>query len=261
MILPTGKEHISFSELSSFLKCSHQHYLGYVKNLRKIEETTDTCFGHAIHNANENYARTREMRHEIAFAHLIEGWKKNNFDKLGLALKQAENILDKVPVFMDSQFPNWEFIEAEDETLDPIPNKEYLKFKYYIDLVIKSGEYYYLLDWKTSRNGWNDYKKKDKIVKKQLELYASFWSKRNSIDLDRIRVAFIILNRDFDNQNTIEYYPLNIEERHKKNSLKILNDSLSCIEKGLHFKVWKYSNPKYQGVCRFCEFNKTEYCP
>ena len=61
MLLPTGKPHVSFSEVKIWKECSYRHKLAYVDKLDVYENNPYADYGTAVHNAIENYLKTRTM--------------------------------------------------------------------------------------------------------------------------------------------------------------------------------------------------------
>lgn len=224
-----------------------------------FEENVNTNFGTALHDSCEHYLTNRVMRYEIALDTIIEAWEKFSLPNMGDWLTQANAILEAVPGFLDTRFPGWECVDAEEKMMEPIDNHEDVKFKGYIDGIIKHGDEYWIIDWKTSTKGWNEYKKKDNNLKMQLVLYRSYWGRKHNIPLDKIKVGFVIMNRDLKNPERIEFYSFDVEEKRKKKTLDILDNSISMIKCNKHFKVWK--NKKFLGSCRFCDYDGTSYCP
>jgi hypothetical protein len=254
---------ISFSEFRNHIECSYRHYLQYIENIDMFEENVNTNFGTALHESGEDYLKTREMKYEIALDYIVSAWKKYNLPNMGQWLTEANAILEAIPQFLEDRFPGWKCFSAEEKLIEPIqgPHSLDVAFKGYIDGVIEHDGFYYLIDWKSSNKGWNKYKKEDENLKMQLVLYAKFWGEKHNIPLDKIRVGFVILNRDLTNPERIEFFSFPVEETHTKKTLKVLNNSLTMIKDNKYFKNWKYKIPYKQGYCRFCDFNGTKYCP
>lgn len=260
--LPTGKEHISFSELKDHVECSFRHNLKHVDKIDMFEENVNTNFGKALHDACENYLETRKMRYEIALDFIREKWQEFDLPNMGQFMNESNILLEAVPGFLDDCFPGWECFSAEEDLMEELPKPhEDVNFKGFVDAVIKHDGKYWILDWKSSNKGWNDWKKKDDNLKMQLILYAKFWGEKHGIPISDINVGFAILNRDLDNSQRIELFSFPIEEKDTNKSLKVLNNSVSLIKKNIKFKRWKYQEPRKQRFCRFCDYNGTKYCP
>ena len=93
----------------------------------------------------------------------------------------------------------------------------------------------------------------------QLVLYRSFWARKHNIPLDKIKVGFVVMNRDLTNPERIEFYSFDVEDKRKNKTLNILDNSISMIKCKKYFKEWK--NKKFPGSCRFCDYDGTSYCP
>ena len=223
-----------------------------------FEENVNTNFGTALHDSCEDYLKTRKMKYEIALDSIIQAWEKYELPNLGDWLKESNAILDEIPAFLDNRFPGWECFDAEERLEEPLIEHDDVKFKGFIDAIIKHGDTYWIIDWKTSGKGWNSYKKNDDNLKMQLVLYRSFWATKHNIPIENIKVGFAIMNRDLKNPERIEFYSFDVEEKRTKKTLKVLNNSIDTIKRGKHFKEWK--NKKFPGSCRFCDYDGTEYC-
>ena len=144
-LLPTGKQHVSFSEVSMWDKCSFKHSLVHIKKLENSAPSPILVFGTAVHAACENFLLTKEMNVGICAAELAKGWKEYSthpeFDDRSLeeAINTAQEMLLEVPQFIDSNFPNWETVDAEHELYEPIDGHKHA-FKGFIDGVIKSTD-------------------------------------------------------------------------------------------------------------------------
>ena len=254
---------ISFSELKSHIECSYRHKLQYIDKINMFEENVNTNFGTALHEACEHYIKNREMKYELALDYIVQAWEKYDLPDLGQWLTEANALLEAVPHFLNDRFPGWSCVSAEEKLLEEIkgPHAEDVAFKGYIDAIIEHEGTYFILDWKTSGKGWNKYKKEDDTLKMQLILYAKFWGQKHGIPSSKIRVGFVVLNRDLSNPERIEFFSFPVEEKMTKKTLNVLNNAITLKKSGLFFKQWKYQIPYQQGSCRFCDYNGTKYCP
>jgi len=260
-VLKTNKEHISFNEVKDWKECSLRHKLKHIDKIDMFEENVFTNFGTAIHASCEEYVKTRIMRYEIALDIILQAWKEHKLPEVGLWLKRCKVILDAVPAWLDMKFPNWEHISSEEELMEPIPGiHKNIKFKGFIDAVIKWNDEYYLIDWKTSSTGWNDYKRKDEMLKRQLVLYKDFWARKHNIDLDKIKCGFVILNRKLEHPERIDYFTFDADKKRRTISLDIVNTMISNVKAGVIIPSLKKEELRFQGVCRFCDYNGTQHC-
>src|SRR3990167_10914509 len=198
-VLPTEKDYVSFSEISVWAGCSFKHKLKYIDKIELEPETEYLYFGKAVHASCQNFLETRVMDDTIAIKYIEEYWPKLGFIDVEKWIQIAKNILEDVPQFMDDNFPNWEYVGAEEKIIEPIMDFEHIKFKGYIDAIVrtkdkKGNDLYWIFDWKTATY-WSKYKKSDFNVRAQLIYYKNFWSIKHNIPLKQIRCAFILLKR------------------------------------------------------------------
>jgi hypothetical protein len=109
-----------------------------------------------------------------------------------------------------------------------------------------------LIDWKSSQRGWLRAKKQDKMTAAQLVLYKSFWSQKHKIDLKSIRCAFVILKKSAKVGNHCELFPISVGEVTIKRNLKIIENMLASVKKGIALKN--------KNSCIYCDYKNTEHC-
>lgn len=260
--LPTGKPHVSFSEIKEWKDCSYRHHLHHIKKIDLFKPSIFLDFGTAVHAACENFLETRVMDASITMKLLDEAWEKNaghdGFDTKSLvkSKEEAMAILSEVPAFMDREFPNWEYIAAEEQLYESIDNQPHA-FKGFIDGVIKAkgkrGEdLVWLLDWKTAQRGWLRQKRQDPMTKAQLVLYKSYWTQKHNIDLKNVRCAFVILKKSAKVGDHCESFPISVGEVVIKRTLKMVNDMVVSIKRGVAIKN--------RDSCQYCDYKGTEHC-
>lgn len=189
--LPTGKNHISYSELMDWFECSHRHKLKHVMKLYKFDASVHTIFGHVLHSALETYVVTGKTP---TAEECINEFKKKVgeilFTDRAVTAETCQEFIEAIPEllehgpkFLDEEYPGWKLISAEEQLFEPIDGQTNIYFKGFIDLVIKvpkkktglktrlsglkgevvPGEYvYWIIDWKGQRllapiltpNGW-----------------------------------------------------------------------------------------------------------
>ena len=211
-LLRTGKPHISFSELRNWIDCSFRHKLTYIDKVSEFKTSYHLVFGSAVHEAIEDYLKTREMKPQLAFDYIDKHWhddflepKEKDFSRDKLK-DQAREILTEVPVWLEAEFPGWELVGAEQSLYEAIDEKG-AKFKGFIDCVIKvkdakGKETIWILDWKTSGSGWSPMKKRDPLTGLQLILYKNYWLQRTNgtspesiYNLKNVRCGLFMKNR------------------------------------------------------------------
>ena len=262
-ILPTGKKHVSFSEVKLWKECSYRHFLTHVKKIDFSKPSPILSFGTAVHLACENYLLTKSMDIDICHKSLEDAWKQNesiedfNQKSLTTAKDDSSKILLEIPNFLNREFPDWEIIDAEHEIYESVQNQTHA-FKGFIDGVIKckgkrGEDLYWIIDWKTSQNGWRKDKRSDEMIKSQLALYKNFWSKKNpQIPLKNIRCAFVILKKNAKLGQHCELFSVSLGEVPINRSLKVVNNMITSVKRGISIKN--------RDSCKYCEYYQTNYC-
>ena len=261
--LPTGKPHVSFSEVKLWKECSFRHHLIHIKKVDLSKPSPVLDFGTAVHASCENYLLTREMNSQIAFDHLDKAWKKHegNPDFSSTALEKAKNevsqILAEVPTFLDNEFPEWQVVDAEHKLYEAVEGHPHA-FKGFIDGVIKAkgkrGEtIYWILDWKTTIRGWFREKRSDEMVKAQLALYKNYWCQKNpQVPLKDVRCGFVLLKKSAKPGEHCELFSVSLGEVPIKKSLKVVGNMLTSVKRGIAIKN--------RDACTYCEYKGTEHC-
>jgi len=253
--------HISWSEISDFLSCNYKHYLGYTKKLKTSSDTINLIFGKVIHSVLESF-----LKKEIKSVELIkvfnskfvtlENIKNYTPESVYKFQKQGISILTEIITKY-----SWDTIEVLHTEL-PLYEHIYLEFyfKGIIDLVYKHKGYYWIADWKTATNKWNDFKFRDEYYGWQLLYYKYFFHKKYKIPLEKIKTCFILLNRN-DNEapNVQKTVFLNVPSDSKRiepairKLYEILNTIYSQSNENCLRRTIGYN-------CNICEFNQSKHC-
>lgn len=268
----TGKPHISFSELTDWIQCPFKHKLSHIDKLGTSSITPHLGFGTGVHDASENYIKTRIMDNSIAHQVIRKAWSeneelftkgpfpwwaKNGFGVVEDWIKKADMLLADIPSFLEKTFPDWRCFSAEELLYEKIEGHS-IYFKGYIDgvLVVKDKrgkDKYYIIDWKTCSWGWSREKQEDPNVQLQLLLYKNYWSKKHNINSRDVRCAFALLKRDGKPGLSVSLLPIQAGPTPIEKGLSVINNHVKAVEKGFF--------PKNRNACKFCEFNNTVHCP
>ena len=261
--LPTGKKHVSFSEVKLWKECSFRHNLFHIKKIDLSKPSTVLDFGTAVHASCEHYLLTRVMDTSIAFKAMEKAWEeKSNLEgftseSLEKAKSEASQILAEIPDFLDREFPGWEVVDAEHELYEPVSGHPHA-FKGFIDGVIKckgkKGEdLYWIIDWKTTQRGWFREKRSDEMVKAQLGLYKNYWHQKHPhIPFKDIRCGFVLLKKVAKLGDHCELFPVSLGEVPIKRSLKVVSNMLTSVKRGVAIKN--------RDSCTYCEYKNSEHC-
>lgn len=278
-MLPTGKYHVSYSEVSTACGsdgCGWKHKLKYVDG-HEESDTEHTTYGRVVHDALQNWLleghsiwfdwdiRIEECQREIKriFADI-------GFDPGPTALelewiKPTEDVLTQIPEWMDQTFPGWNTVAAEFYLFEPIEGHTNKWFKGFVDALIRVpkrprkgskkpafGYNYWVLDWKTTSWGWDSRKKQDKYKRMQLALYKHYLSLKLGIPLDDIKCGFVLLKRTAK-KDRLELLEVSVGDKTRQEAVDLVSSCVSMISKGYRMKN--------RNSCRFCQFQGTELCP
>ena len=281
----TKKKRVSYSRFSKWFNCPHTFYLDEVKGLKQFEDTINTCFGTAMHEALQNYVKTlytigaleaEALDLEKQFLEVFKSelerakveyenddWMEFSIDggEILKAFLSVRNLMKHFPV------DKYEFISVEDEIRLPLKNN--VDFLGYLDLVLKdkvTGKYV-IFDFKTSSLGWNPYQRVDPSKTSQLLIYKAVYSKKYKVPMDMIDVQFFIVKRKL--LEDVKFPQSRIQILIPPNSQKAVAESLKVftqfvedcfnVDGTYNTDISKY--PKIPGKnkkhCKYCPHKKT----
>jgi hypothetical protein len=269
---PTGKKHVSYSEVKCWKECPYRHKLKHIDKIDLSKPSPYLDFGINVHEGCENYLLSKSIPKERLLENIRSAWKEHGFDDPDWVKVQpgwykyhsvdewcnwADNMWSDVPGFLDETFQDWETVSAEEQLYEDVDGKN-IFFKGFIDAIIKvpqkNGKYkYWILDWKTAkRYGWDSRKKRDKTIQYQIVLYKHFWAEKNNIPLKDINCGFILLKRGGKPGNMCELYQVSSGEKTIERAKKMVSNMVTSVRRGLSLKN--------RDSCMFCEYYKTEHC-
>lgn len=257
MLFPTGKEHVSFSEVKTWKECPWRHKLIYIDKLKSDVESEHLDFGTAVHSACEKYLKTRELDIDLCISQIKEAWLKKGFPDVEKWCSWAETALNDIPSFLDENFPGWEIVDAEHALMEQIDNHD-IKFKGFIDgvLKIKDGkgkEKILIIDWKTGpAYGWRKEKKEDFLMQAQLILYKWYIMKKFSLESSDVQTAFIVLKKGAKSGKAIDLVKFSAGPSLQEEANRLVSSMISTVKKGFF--------PKNKHNCEYCDFAKTGQC-
>jgi RecB family exonuclease len=251
--------HVSFSALKIFQECPHKYKLNYIDDKRKFTGNEFTAFGTAIHEACERKTLDPSIDEVQTFKDKFESEIKilseNSQLKIELIEQMKAQGISLAPLVLPAlkqYFGSFRVVSAEEELLQQIPDTEF-QFKGYVDLILQTDDgKYHVIDWKTCSWGWDMQKKSDPMTNYQLTLYKHFFGSIKNIDPKTIETHFALLKRTAKKDN-VEIFRITSGPKKVENALKILNNAVHNINKGIF--------PKNRLNCKGCEFAGTEDCP
>ncbi len=270
---PTGKPHISYSEVRSWQECTYRHKLQYIDKIDMFEPSPYLDFGTNVHEGCESFLKTGKVPRELLLDNIRAAWEKHGFDDPEWVKKQpgwykyhpveawcewASNMWADVPKFLDETFPGWEAVSAEEELYEEIEGRD-VKFKGFIDVIIKvprkNGTWkYWILDWKTAKSyGWDRRKKQDFLTQAQIILYKHYWATKNDIPLKDVGCGFILLKRGGKPGNMCDFLVVSSGPKSLERATKMVSNMISAVKRQMFLKN--------RNSCTFCDFKDTQHCP
>lgn len=252
--------HISFSELKNWNFCPFYHKITYIDKIRGFAGNEYTAFGTAIHNVCERKILKEDVDlydiFKLEFMKEIGELPKDldlREDLIVSMGQQAKNIIPEVDPALDEYFSEgYEVVSTEELLMVPIGDSG-LKFKGYIDAVVKTPDgKYHIIDWKSCSWGWDMRKRSDPMVTYQLTFYKIFFAQKHGIDLKDIETHFALLKRTAK-KNNVEIFRVTSGNKKMENAKSLLNKAL--------FNIKKKNYIKDKRSCGKCEFYKTSHCP
>jgi hypothetical protein len=253
--------HISYSELKNWCHCPYYHKLVNIDKIKVFEGNEYTAFGTALHSVCEDLL-TEDIKvseEELFFDKFRQEIKKLQKEDLNKKLvvsmfKQGEKLSSKAIPALQEYFGDYEVVRAEEKLYEPITGIEDYLFKGYIDLVIKTGDDYHIIDWKTCSWGWNSKKRADKMIVYQLVLYKHFFCKKYGIEPDKVHTHFALLKRT-SKKDIVELFEVTSGPQRIKNALELMHKAIKTIKNGVYIKNRLSCTSGYG-----CDFYKTKHC-
>ena len=253
--------HISYSELKNWHHCPFYHKLVNIQKLKVFEGNEYTAFGTALHSVCEDLLTdevdipkpelfNQKFRDEIKKLKSEEINKKLIVDMFAQGGKLSEQVLPS----LENYFDDCEVFMAEEKLYEPISGTDDYLFKGYVDLIIKEGDNYHIIDWKTCSWGWDSRKRSDKMILYQLVLYKHFFCQKYDISPDMVHTHFGLLKRT-SKKNIVELFKVTSGPKRIENALELLHKAIQTIKSGVHIKN-KLSCTSGYG----CDLYKTKHC-
>lgn len=258
---PTGKPHVSYSEVSCWTACGWKHKLTYVDKVPLPDQDwIHANFGTHVHAGVENYLKTRTMNIETVTQAIEKEWIEKGRKEIEKWKTWAHNILTDFPGWMDENFPGWELLGAELSLYEDIPEEESIKFKGFVDCVIraplneeKTRWKVWILDWKTGpAYGWKREKLEDDLTLAQLWLYKSFLTRKLDVNSREMGCAFVVLKKGAKPGSTISRYDISVGPKPMEKGEKMVRNMVTGVRKG------KFIKNKYS--CEWCDYRKAGIC-
>lgn len=254
-------KHISFSEYRLYASCAFRHalekQLGYQQGTNEF-----LIFGTVLHSSIEEIVgkKVNKILYEKTFTKCLEAESNSTIVKSYFGrqfVKQGTAILKELNFF--ERFKGWEVFGVEIQLFEPLYTDEAkeVSFKGFIDLVLKKGDQYLILDWKSAMKPWDiEKKQEDKTFFGQLALYKHFFAQKHGIPLENITTRFVTLARDPVN---VQQYEINISDEFMNfmlEDVKRVAKEIGTIQQDLLPKTKHSGATTAKTTCGRCPFNK-----
>lgn len=258
---PTGKPHVSYSEVSCWTSCGHKHKLSYIDKIEVPDQDwSHADFGKHVHFGVENYLKTRTMDIPAVLKLIEDDWSSKNRPEVQKWKTWAFNILTDFPGWLDTEYPGWELLGAELPLYEDIPEEETIKFKGFVDSIVrvplneeKTKWKVWILDWKTGpAGGWRKEKLEDDLVLAQLWLYKSYLLRKLELQSRDVGCAFVVLKKGARQGKTISKYEISVGPKPMERGEKMVRNMVAGVRKG------KFMKNRYS--CEWCPFKNTVHC-
>ena len=147
----------------------------------------------------------------------------------------------------------------------------------------KTSGRYLILDWKTSTAAWVlKYKLADRVFLMQMKLYKYFWARKHNVNLSKIDVKYMVLNRLADKKNPkkgfgeVQEVDMTSTQSEVRDALELVAKTIRSIHIDKRFKKAKFvldnngeaavdNNGRHmfdEKACMFCKYKggKHPFC-
>lgn len=148
-LLPTGKHHVSYSEISDWMDCSYRHRLKHIEKIELGKPSIHTEYGQVIHDILENFILGKHELNDETVAAAKKQFREhcdNIKEKYNVEISDKDfndfaasipEIVKSVPDFLNNTFPDWKGFAAEHQLYENVTGQTNKYFKGFIDTVIR----------------------------------------------------------------------------------------------------------------------------
>ena len=282
---------ISWSQFKTYEECPKKWQLRYKEGHYVPSSSIHTIFGAAVHEAIQTYLNVLYHKsvgeaENLNLRSILVDKMKEEYKKAKKEFKESEYIEgDELPAsqiemkkfLMDGEKMIKSFLANRTEyfntkTTDLVgielqinhSLKENVDYVGYLDVVLKErgNEKYKVIDIKTSKEGWDKWKKKDKMRVNQVVSYKSYYSEVLGTDPSNIDVEYIIIKRilkenKYYNQNRIQTFSPPSGSITQNKVREQINEFVEdCYNNDGSRKDKEYEPDPGKFTCCWCEFSK-----
>jgi len=252
---PPGRDHISFSSVSTYQSCPLRYFFRYVLGLPEDTVSASLVFGSAIHSALQHHYEQLLIGEEAPdLDELLDVFQRKweEYDQDAILFPKSDN-RDSLGRLADSMLrafrvnhfanPHGTIIGVEEELRGQlIPGCPDLLAR--VDLMIETDDALVVTDFKTSRRTWSSDQVNDAAP--QLLLYHELASKLS--DGKPLRLNFAVLTKTKTPDFVV--HPVNVDARQIERTKRIVERVWKAIQ-AEHF----FPSPSPMN-CPTCPFQK-----
>jgi hypothetical protein len=277
---------ISYSQWKTYRTCPKQWELKYKQGLRPPDESIYFVFGTASHEALQLYIRkmyseTVKKANQIGLKDRFQSLLKEEYDNRKEAFeekypgrefpvtkkemvqfaKDGKAIIESFKRNRQKHFPKEEtdLVGIEEKVEQKV--QEGVAWVGYLDVVLrnrKTGKYK-IIDLKTSTDGWDKWKKREKKRTDQLVAYKSFYADKLGISPDQIEIEYLIMKRELDSKYESrfqQYSPPSGKKARERVKNKIEEFLDDCFTENGEYKEKDYTKEPDKFTCCFCPYSE-----
>lgn len=242
------KNFYSYSKISCFENCPLQYDLLYRRQIKLPRSYSfDTMKGNIFHRYAEVYKGDRRAALDVVFTPRDEGGITKEFlDRMTTEEKQRAIDYTKMydplyDLFLAKKYEITHEVKLFGDEIY-LHKEGAFAFTGYIDVLIKDGDTYTILDFKTAKSA------NPSLYKSQILIYAHFLSCLHNIPLSAIQGAIYfpcVEDLTFEER----WKPVKITEKAVLENLEKFHTTIEAIEAEVPNK-----DPNLQFLCKWCNF-------
>lgn len=282
------KHHISHSQLKKYRTCPKKWQLHYRDELRPPEESIYFIFGTAIHEVLQEYLQrmyggtakeANKMDLKGRFKELLkqefddrkEAFEEKHPDKEFPVTKKemvqfyrdGERIIGYFRSNRSEYFPKrtMELVGIEEKVEKGL--RPGIAFVGYLDIVLRDrvdGKYK-IIDLKTSTDGWDKWKKREKKRTDQLVAYKSFYADKLGIDPSQVEIEYLIMKRKLNSNAPYKparfqrFSPSDGNQSQSRVKSKIEEFIDNCFTDDGEYRDGEFEKSPEKFKCAFCKYS------
>lgn len=286
---------VSFSQYAKYKKCPKSWELRYVRKHKVPRPGISMVYGTAMHEVIQLYLKTLyattikaanelDLHASLMFklkSEYAKAVEDNNNVHFSTHQELSEYYVDGCAIlnFLKKNRTKYfntkgtQLMAIELNILDPaVANRPTVKLQTFLDLVFynKVKKRYLIVDIKTSKSGWNEWKRKDKNVTDQLLIYKYKFCEKYNIDINDVDVEYFILRNKIDPDSMwpipriSEFKPSSGKVSLKRAMTEFRDFIDKCFDTNGQYidKSYPATAGKNYWNCKFCEYSeRDDLCP